>query len=117
MKVRALLFLGPGRGEMLMKTMTLPDTGFPTDAKACAARSVAAVKHMWPSEIHGICLKVRVQRERFIAEGMSWQVEWLTDKCDDERTEFLSRLYEGRASNDELFAWAAQYETEMECAV
>lgn len=115
MKVTGLWFQGPGRGEFLRKEMDLPDHGFPKDARSCSERSVKAIKHMWPSIITGICLKVRVQKQRFIAEGMHWQVEWMTDAMWRKRHDFLSRLYRGEATTDELFTWAQEYETEMDC--
>jgi hypothetical protein len=115
MKVRALLFPGPGRGERLLQQLDADDAGMPTDAKSCGARSVKAVKHFWPSVVTGLCMKVTAQRGRLIAEGMGWQVEWITDQVDAERTAFLSRLYEGNASPDEVIKWAGEYEKEMVC--
>jgi hypothetical protein len=79
MRVTALLFAPPGRGEFLRKFFDMPDEHMPTTPAEFALRSVRAVKHFWPACTTGRPLELQVCDQRNVVEGEHWQVEWATD--------------------------------------
>lgn len=119
MLVSALLFTPPGRGEFLKRTKQLPDAGMPTSASNCSERSVKAMQNIYPDRKYiSPTRQVRVQGERWIAEGDHWSVEWVTDEYQKRREAFLSRLAAGIATTQEILSWAEDISTtEMVCAM
>ena len=106
MRVTALLFNPPGRGEFLREHIDMPDEGMPSKPEEFSARSVAAVKHFWPqANVSRAKTLARCDDgKRFVVEGISWSIEWATDQHKREVTAFVERYMAGQVSNDEFLA-------------
>lgn len=109
---------------MLKRELVADDSAMPKDVFSAGDRSVNAIRHFWPNGVQlrgwasshvGKALHATVEKERIVVDGAHWSVEWATDAYDKRRAEFLARIKNGQALNDEFIAWAEEREAAMEC--
>lgn len=117
MRVTALLFNPPGRGEYLSKSFDMPDASMPTDPAEFALRSVRAMKHFWPTCTTGKATMLKVCEGRRVVEGGHWQVEWATDAHVTQMEGFLEKHFSSTSTLDDLFRAAALIQPTKELAL
>jgi hypothetical protein len=79
MRVTAILYQPPGRGESISRSMEMPDTAMPATPADFALRSVRALKFFWPDVNTGKAMALDVCDQRNVVHGSHWDVEWATD--------------------------------------
>ena len=102
MRVTALLFMPPGRGEFYTKSLDADDNAMPMTPQEFAARSVRAVQHFWPSVRPNKASKLDKcdGGERFVVEGEGWSVEWATEAHKTGIGAFIESYLKGNVSSD-----------------
>lgn len=102
MRVTALLFNPPGRGEFLRKHFDMPDDAMPKSPEEFATRSRKAVDYFWPKAFasKGVTLDKCDGGKRYVVEGKDWSVEWATDEHVAEMRELMKGYMEGEIYSD-----------------
>lgn len=107
MRVTALLFSPPGRGEFLRQKFDMPETAMPTASAEFAARSVKAMRHFWPNHRITNALSLDECIGRSVVHGHHWQVEWATDAHIAHMEGFVERHYSSTNTLGEMLKAAA----------
>lgn len=104
MRVTALLFASPGRGEFLRMHMDMPETGMPKTVEEFATRSFNAMRHFWPqaSVTRALTIDKCEGGKRYVVEGREWSCEWATDQHVTEMRHFMEKYMNGQASSDDF---------------
>lgn len=108
MRVTAMLFNPPGRGEYLTKSFDMPDASMPSTPKEFGERSVKAMKFFWSWAAIHAPIHLDKCGSRNVVEGEGWQVEWATDQHIKEMTGFVERHLTSSATFDEFMAALAR---------
>lgn len=101
MRVTALMFVPPGRGEFYRNTIDMPDDAMPKTTEEFAARSIKACKHFWPDYHFGKALTHAMSDggRRCVIDGGDWSVEWAKDEHVKEMESFMREYMSGDKSN------------------
>ncbi len=110
MRVTALLFREPGRGEFYRKHIDMPDANMPKTANEFGQRSLKAVSHFWPEAAIGKAMHVDKSDsgKRYVVEGQGWSVEWATDAHVAEQRDFMEKYMKGEYTSEQLIVFAME---------
>lgn len=79
MRVTALMFAPPGRGESVSQHFDMPEGAMPTSTAEFTARSLKALAHFWPNVRPTPAMSLDECIGRTVVHGQHWSVEWSTD--------------------------------------
>jgi hypothetical protein len=75
MKVEARIFAPPGRGVFYLKDTTMPDTSIPGQQGLAVTRSLAALKHFWPT--YSVRFNLAKVSSVEVTHGLDKKVDWV----------------------------------------
>ncbi len=107
MRVTALMYAPPGRGESIGQHFDMPDGAMPTSAAEFAARSLKALAHFWPNVRPAPALSLDECSGRTVVHGQHWSVEWATDAHITHMEGFVERHYSSNNTLGEMLKAAA----------
>lgn len=107
MRVTALYYSPPGRGESIGQHFDMHDAAMPTSTAEFAARSVKALAHFWPNVRPTPALIVDECAGRTVIHGQHWSVEWATDAHIADMVGFVERHYSSTNTLGEMLKAAA----------
>jgi len=112
MRVTALLFNMPGRGEFYRQHLEMPDASIPKTADEFGVRSFKAMKHFWPEASISRALTVDKCEggERYVVEGQQWSVEWAKDVSVQRTESEFNRYMGGEVSVEHFIHWAMSHQ-------
>ena len=104
MRVTALLYTPPGRGEYVTQHFDMPDGAMPTSTEEFTARSLKALNHFWPNLRPTPALKLDECSGRTVVHGQHWSVSWAAEETTRRMESFIEKELAGVRSVDELLA-------------